>query len=273
MFAPPGCWYQDGPLPRLFAAPRSILVSDIAEVLAALHWPGAAAWSQPLHLAMTDHAINTRQRVSAFLATLTIESNQGRHQEEGLNYAASALPKLFSAFRGEAGQRLAGELGRQEAACADVEHEKREERYRGRGKSRTCYLITQRADQEGIANHAYGKNKGLGNTRQGDGWRFRGRGLLQITGRANYLEVAKHFGLVSSADDDTWVTAVTAFLLSPEGSAKAAAWHWQTHRCNEAADSGDIAQWRRLINSGMAGLAEVTAAYHVAIKVFASLTK
>ena len=89
----------------------------------------------------------------------------------------------------------------------------------------------------------------LGNNVEGDGFRFRGRGLIQITGRANYAAVS--VALMSYA---------SAFLTHPEQleqstyASLSAAWFWQTHGCNELADRGDFEAITRRINGGLNGL-------------------
>jgi putative chitinase len=85
----------------------------------------------------------------------------------------------------------------------------------------------------------------LGNVYQGDGARFRGRGLIQITGRANYAAVGQFFG---------WsLQSTPAFLESPVGACLSAGWFWMSRGCNELADVNDFRGITRKINGGLNG--------------------
>jgi putative chitinase len=98
----------------------------------------------------------------------------------------------------------------------------------------------------------------MGNTQPGDGWRFRGRGLMQLTGRANYERFARLTG--ATLDD-----AFLASLTTPLGAAESAAHFWAAAGCNDAADAGDIARVRRIVNGGTVGLADVQDRYRDAL--------
>lgn len=89
------------------------------------------------------------------------------------------------------------------------------------------------------------KATALGNTQQGDGFRFRGRGLIQITGRANYDAVGQALCLDCTNQPD--------MLTQPEWAAQSAAWWWQKHGLNEIADAGDFETITRRINGGLNG--------------------
>lgn len=88
----------------------------------------------------------------------------------------------------------------------------------------------------------------LGNTQSGDGYLFRGRGLIQITGRANYNAVGDALCLNCTANP--------ALLASPEWAALSAAWWWRTHGLNELADAGNFPQITHVINGGLTGEAD-----------------
>lgn len=98
----------------------------------------------------------------------------------------------------------------------------------------------------------------LGNTQPGDGSRFRGRGLIQITGRANYEKVSKAFGVD--------VTASPELLELPEMAARSAGWWWANHGCNELADAGDFDALTRRINGGLNGIDDRRARWETAKK-------
>jgi putative chitinase len=100
------------------------------------------------------------------------------------------------------------------------------------------------------------KSKALGNTETGDGRRFRGRGLIQITGRANYQEcgTALKVDLISQPE-----------LLAGDGlAARSAAWWWMKHGCNALADGGDFKALTRRINGGLNGIDDRTRRWEIA---------
>ena len=100
---------------------------------------------------------------------------------------------------------------------------------------------------------AYEGRKDLGNTEEGDGMRFKGRGLIQITGRANYTQCGAALGLDLLAEPD---------LLEQTGNAcRSAAWFWQTRGLNELADDGEFKLITKRINGGYNGLEDRRAYY------------
>lgn len=101
----------------------------------------------------------------------------------------------------------------------------------------------------------------LGNSQAGDGSRFRGRGLIQVTGRTNYAACGKALGLDLLAKPELLEQAVNA--------CRSAGWFWQTKGLNALADAGDQERVTRRVNGGVNGLAERLALYQVARKVLA----
>lgn len=99
----------------------------------------------------------------------------------------------------------------------------------------------------------YEGRKDLGNTQPGDGSRFRGRGLIQVTGRANYRRAAEALGIDCEARPQ--------LLALPEYAAESAAWFWTTHGLNALADARDIVGMTRRINGGTNGLADRQSLY------------
>lgn len=97
-----------------------------------------------------------------------------------------------------------------------------------------------------LANRVYGNR--MGNVEPGDGWRFVGRGLLQLTGRSSYARVGKAIG-VDLVDDP-------AAVLDPDVALRVAGEEWRASFCNDAADRDDVEQVTRRINGGVIGLAE-----------------
>ena len=107
----------------------------------------------------------------------------------------------------------------------------------------------------------YEGRKDLGNVQPGDGYKFRGRGLIQTTGRANYTRTG---------------TALTLDLLNkpelltlPVNAAMSAAYFWESNGLNELADTGSVERVTRRVNGGTNGLADRQALYAAAVKVFA----
>lgn len=101
----------------------------------------------------------------------------------------------------------------------------------------------------------------LGNTQPGDGFRFRGRGLIQITGRDNYQRAAAGLGVDVVADPQ--------LLEGRALAARSAAWWWKTHGCNQLADAGDFVALTKRINGGTNGLADRQARWDRAKKAIA----
>lgn len=93
---------------------------------------------------------------------------------------------------------------------------------------------------------AYEGRKDLGNVMPGDGVKFKGRGLIQITGRANYAKISQSFGVDFLKNPE--------LLESPEWAAKSACWWWYTYGCNKIADTGSFEKVVRRINGGVNGL-------------------
>ncbi|WP_447936953.1 glycoside hydrolase family 19 protein [Thermomonas fusca] len=166
----------------------------------------AARWAAPLQRAMTRCGITTRRRAAHFLAQIGHESAGLTRTEENLNYNARRLrevwPSRFSA----------------DAAADYARHPER------------------------IANRVYANRMGNGSEASGDGWRFRGRSPIQLTGRDNYRHLAQLTGLPLVA-----MPSLAAEV--DEGALIAATW-WQANGLNTLADSGDILAVSRRVNLG-----------------------
>lgn len=121
-------------------------------------------------------------------------------------------------------------------------------------KLRRCHFLAQILHESGSLNYvreiasgkAYEGRKDLGNVQPGDGVRFRGRGLIQITGRANYTEVAKDFGIDCINKPE--------LLEQPEYAVLTAVWFWNKRNLNKWADADDIFTITRRINGGLNGI-------------------
>lgn len=180
--------------------------------------PRAGVFVGALNRGMTRFGITSPVRVAAFLAQVGHESGQLTRLVENLNYSARGLAATWpSRYLGADGQpnALAQRLARNPRA---------------------------------IANNAYASRNGNRDEASGDGWRYRGRGLLQITGRANYHAAGAGLGQPLEQEPE--------LLEQPEWAAISAAWWWSTHGLNELADRGDFAAITRRINGGMNGQVE-----------------
>lgn len=179
-----------------------------------------ADWVDALNAAMDEFEINTDARVQMFIAQVMHESAGMSALVENLNYSASALLASWS-LRFDA---------------ASAAHYAR--------------------NPEAIANKVYADRMGNGNEASGDGWKYRGRGLIQITGKSNY----------SACGDGLSIDCIgqPELLGSIEEAARSAAWFWDQHGLNQAADAGDFDQTTRVINGGSNGAADRHALYTLA---------
>ncbi|HEJ2200336.1 TPA: glycoside hydrolase family 19 protein, partial [Pseudomonas aeruginosa] len=157
--------------------------------------PRAGVYVGPLNRGMTRFGITSPVRAAAFLAQVGHESSQLTRLVENLNYSAQGLAATWpSRYVGADGQpnALAQRLARNPRA---------------------------------IANNAYASRNGNGDEASGDGWRYRGRGLLQITGRANYRAAGAGLGQPLEQEPE--------LLEQPEWAVISAAWWWASHDLNE----------------------------------------
>jgi len=124
-----------------------------------------------------------------------------------------------------------------------------------RGKGRGAVNAAVKQGPEAIAELLYGGRKDLGNTEKGDGYRFRGRGFTQLTGRANYSQASNDLGLDLVNNPD--------LASSPETAAKIATWfHKKNKGLVNASRNGDVTKARKLVNGGTNGLADVSGKYN-----------
>jgi putative chitinase len=112
---------------------------------------------------------------------------------------------------------------------------------------------------EKIANKAYANRMGNGDESSGDGWKFIGRGLIQLTGRNNYQAFADSI--------ETDIEDIPEYLQTFEGAVQSACWFWETNNLNRWADTGDIKEMTRRINGGFIGLDDRIKHYKHALHV------
>jgi len=180
--------------------------------------PVAGVFLPVLEAAMRDFAIDTPSRIAAFIAQVGHESAQLTRCVENLTYSA---------------QRLAAVWPR---------------RFRSADGSPTALAREVAYQPERIANLVYAGRNGNGEEASGDGWRFRGRGLLQVTGRSNYRSVGE--GLEQP------FVARPQLLAEPRWACRSAAWWWRRNGLNELADAARFEDITRRINGGVNGLEE-----------------
>ena len=113
---------------------------------------------------------------------------------------------------------------------------------------------------EKIANRVYGGRMGNGDEESGDGYRFRGRGLIQLTGKSNYIACSEDLEVDLIENPD--------YLITPEGAARSAAWFWSANDLNKYADADDIVGCTKRVNGGTIGLEERTELYEEAKALF-----
>lgn len=181
----------------------------------------AERWWLPVDRALAEFGIRQPQRVAAWLAQVGHESKGFTALAESFDYA---VPALISTFGNRIAPAIAQQLGRQPG-----EHMVPVER------------------QARIATIVYAKRFGNGEAASGDGWRYRGRGLKQITFRANYEACGQALGVDLVADPDRLATDDSL-------AARSAAWFWFANGCDQLADRGDFAGLTRRINGGLTGL-------------------
>lgn len=174
------------------------------------------AWYPHIAASLSAFQISTPLRQAHFLAQTGHESAGFLKVEEGLNYSENALTAKF-------GKRITAEQAR--AYGRNAMHP---------------------ANQKMIASIIYANRNGNGDVNSGDGYRYRGRGLIQITGKANYEALVKQLGADVVANPD--------LLLGYRFAAMSAAAWWKNHGLNELADSDDVTRITRVINGGTNGL-------------------
>jgi putative chitinase len=196
--------------------------------------PDPQKWADALNPALLKYGITTVARVSSFLAQTGYESSQYNRLSENLNYSTAKRLMLVWPRR----------FPTESSALPYVKN------------------------PEGLANFVYAGRLGNGDAASGDGFRYRGRGIIQVTGRANYAAAGKELQLDLVGNPD--------LLLQPANAALSAAWFWSSRGLNELADDNtgdndleDFTEITRRINGGTVGLKDRLALYHAVESRFA----
>lgn len=189
--------------------------------------PYVEHWHHALEQLLPDYDINTPKRIAAFIAQCAHESGGFTAIKENLNYKAPTLRKLFSKY-----------FPNDEIAAV---------------------YASKPNKQEAIANRIYASRMGNGDEKSGDGYRYCGRGLIQLTGKSNYQAFAD--SLEMNVED------VPEYLATFEGAAQSACWFWEANNLNRFADAGDIKGLTKAINGGYIGLEDRIKHYEHALHV------
>ncbi|CAB4137757.1 COG3179 Predicted chitinase [uncultured Caudovirales phage] len=184
-------------------------------------------WCHALNEILPEYGIDTPQRVAAFIAQCAHESGNFRFLTENLNYKWASLRKVFPKYF------PTDELAQQ--------YEKQPAR---------------------IANRIYANRMGNGPEESGDGFRYCGRGLIQLTGKDNYTWFSESI--------ETSLEEVVEYLQTFEGAVQSACWFWETNNLNQWADKDDILTMTKRINGGTIGLEDRKKHYEHAKHVFGS---
>jgi len=166
-------------------------------------------WLEPLNQTLQKYQINTPDRIASFVGQCQHESGNFQLLQENLNYSADALMRIW-------GSRFPTKEE------ADKYHR----------------------NPEKIANKVYGGR--MGNTEDGDGWKYRGRGIKQLTGKENYRNCGNALGVDFVTDPD--------LLIEPKYACLSAGWFYNKHNLIELADKKDYETMTKRINGGLIGI-------------------
>ena len=186
-----------------------------------------AKWLQPLNDTFAKYGINTLVRQAAFIGQCGHESNNFKVLEENLHYSAGALMRVWPSRFPDANTA---------------------EKYAN--------------NPDAIANKVYGGRADLGNTEDGDGAKFHGRGLIQLTGRSNVTACGNALGQPFSEHPE--------LLLEPQWACMSAGWFWNKRNLNDLADNEDWASLTKRINGGLLGLQDRIDRTHKAMDILSS---
>ena len=183
-------------------------------------------WHHALEQLLPDYDIDSPRRIASFLAQCAHESAGFTALKENLNYKPATLLKLF-------GKYFTPELAA--VYCAKPNK------------------------QEAIANRIYANRMGNGSEDSGDGYRYSGKGLIQLTGKSNYQAFADSLEITP--------TDAAEYMQTFEGAAQSACWFWETNNLNKYADSADFEAMTKRINGGTIGLEDRKKHYAEALHI------
>ena len=187
--------------------------------------PYVEHWHNALSKLLPDYGINTPERMAAFLAQCAHESGDFKFIKENLNYRAASLRKTFGKYF------PTDEIAQQYANKPQM-----------------------------IANRVYANRMGNGPEESGDGYRYCGRGLIQLTGKENYFWFAASLEITPEEASE--------YMETFEGAAQSACWFWETNNLNQWADAKDILTLTKRINGGTIGLDDRKRHFEHALHIF-----
>jgi putative chitinase len=188
----------------------------------------AERWLPHVQEAMERFEISSPRQVAAWLAQTAHESAGYTALVENLNYSADTMAVVWPTRFAEIGP-----------------NKKPKKNEKGKNIPNKFAQALHRKP-EMIANAVYSNRMGNGNIESGEGWKFRGRGLKQLTGKDNHRACSEGLGVDLVANPD--------MLLEPKYASLSAAWFWSKNKCGPLADSGDFVALTKRINGGTIGL-------------------
>jgi putative chitinase len=187
--------------------------------------PNITLWYDALITYLPQYQLDTPRRIASFIAQTCVESSYYRRVIENLNYSAKGLLTTFpSHFNASQANQYARK-------------------------------------PEAIASRVYANRLGNGDEASKEGWKYRGRGLIQITGKANYIECSKFMF------NDTRLVDTPELLEQKEYTVQSACWFWITRKLNTYADLTQITNQTKIINGGVHGLETRLLIYRRCIKI------
>lgn len=166
---------------------------------------------QEINMLFEKYSINTLNRISGFLAQCAHESADFKYKIENLNYSDTALLKIFPKYFKD--EKTAKEYARK---------------------------------PEKIANRVYANRMGNGDENSGDGYKYRGRGYIQITGKNNYIEFSKYINKTVNETID--------YCMTDKGALESALFFWKKNDINKFCDDNDIISMTKAVNGGVNGI-------------------
>ena len=194
-------------------------------------------WVSHVESALARYGISSEKQIAAWIAQTAHESGGYTLLQENLNYSADGLCAIWP-------NRFA------------ILENKKPVKKDGKNQPNKFALALHRKP-ESIANVVYAARMGNGPIESGDGWKFRGRGLKQLTGKTNYTKCGEGLGLDLLSKPD--------LLLQPQYAALSAVWFWVENKCGPLADADDFVGLTKRINGGTIGIEDRTRRYQAVL--------
>lgn len=203
----------------------NISLDDLYKINGNINKDKCEYYIEALNIILPQYEIDTKLRLCHFLAQIIHESGHLKYNQENLNYSAKALRSVFGKY-----------------FKTDSEAE------------------VYARKPEKIANKVYANRMGNGNEASGDGWKYKGAGLIQLTGKDNYKKCSDALNL-------NLLEKPELIYTNPEICVKTACWFWSSNNLNSLADIDDIKSITRRINGGYNGLEDRIKILNIAKKI------